>query len=478
MFGLTRAPELDQPGLDWFNVDQPLRLAELRGKLVILDFWTFCCINCVHTQPTLKLLEQRFPNELAVIGIHSPKFDHERDPRMVAQAIARYDITHPVVHDPDLYLWEAYCVRAWPTLVLIAPDGRIIGQLSGEPHPDFLPLGIEDMVERFFARGEMRPRPLAPAPAPAADGGRLRFPGKIKRGPDGLWALADSGHHQVVVLADDGTELHRFGSGQPGRDDGPTPSFNAPEGVALDQQAIYVADTRNHLIRRIDRATGLTTTLAGQGWRGGTLGAPTGGLETALASPWDMEVAGNQLYFANAGSHQLGVVDLDAGMVRLLAGCGAENLSDGMAEDCLLAQPSGLALCPSSNSLYFADSETSALRRLCLESGQVETLVGTGLFNFGLKNGTMAEALLQHPLGVSVAGGRVFVADSYNQAIRIIDPGSGLVSDLNHLTSSLNLSEPAGIATAGDDRLLLSDTNNHRILEVNLRANTVRAWAA
>ncbi|KAF0225340.1 MAG: NHL repeat-containing [Rhodospirillaceae bacterium] len=475
MFGLTRAPELAAAGLTWFNVDQPLSLARLRGKLVILDFWTFCCVNCFHTLPVLKDLETRFANELAVIGVHSPKFDHERDPAMVASAIARYDITHPVVHDPDLYLWENYCIRAWPTLVLISPDSRVIGQLAGEPHPDRLPQGIEDMIERFFAMGKMRP---APTPCqPVSDpGGRLRFPGKIKRGTDGVWALADCGHHQVVLLDDHGGEIARFGSGLAGRDDGMEASFNGPEGVAIDRDFLYVADTRNHLIRRIDRLSGATATIAGQGWRGGTLGQAAPGLETALASPWDMEVHDGTLYFANAGSHQLGALDLGSGMVRRLAGSGGENLGDGEAGQCLLAQPSGLALCDDGRSLYFADAETSALRRLCLTTGRVDTLVGQGLFDFGHKNGPLAEARLQHPLGVSCADGRLFVADSYNHAIRVVDPVSGLVSDLGHLP--LDICEPAGIATDGANRLLVSDTNNHRIIEVDLRANTVRAWAA
>lgn len=475
MFGLTRAPELAAAGLTWFNVDQPLSLARLRGKLVILDFWTFCCVNCFHTLPVLKDLETRFANELAVIGVHSPKFDHERDPAMVASAIARYDITHPVVHDPDLYLWENYCIRAWPTLVLISPDGRVIGQLAGEPHPDLLPQGIEDMIERFFAMGKMRP---APTPCqPVSDpGGRLRFPGKIKRGADGVWALADCGHHQVVLLDDHGVEIARFGSGLAGRDDGMKASFNGPEGVAIDHDFLYVADTRNHLIRRIDRLSGATATIAGQGWRGGTLGQAAPGLETALASPWDMEVHDDTLYFANAGSHQLGALDLGTGMVRRLAGSGGENLGDGEAGQCLLAQPSGLALCDDGRSLYFADAETSALRRVCLSTGRVDTLVGQGLFDFGHKNGPLAEARMQHPLGISCADGRLFVADSYNHAIRVVDPVSGLVSDLGHLP--LDICEPAGIATDGAHRLLVSDTNNHRIIEVDLRANTVRAWAA
>ncbi|MBX9635601.1 MAG: redoxin domain-containing protein, partial [Magnetospirillum sp.] len=278
MFGITRAPDFDRPGLTWFNVSNQLTLSDLRGRLVVLDFWTFCCINCFHVLPTLKKLEEVYPFELTVIGVHSPKFDHEQDGTFLAHAIARYGITHPVVHDPDLSLWEEYGIRAWPTLVFISPDGYVIGQLSGEPHPDLLLQGIGDMARQFFARGELKPTPLALTPLTDA-GGALRFPGKIKPCPsaDGtkMWALADTGHNQILVLDDDGAEILRYGSGDAAlRDGGIEAAFHAPEGLACDDGFIYVADTCNHAIRRIDRASGQVDTLAGLGFRGAILRQP------------------------------------------------------------------------------------------------------------------------------------------------------------------------------------------------------------
>lgn len=484
MFGITRAPDFDRPDLTWFNVERPLMLSDLKGRLVVLDFWTFCCINCFHVQPTLKKLEESFPGELVVIGIHSPKFDHERDPGVVAQAIARYDITHPVVHDPQMRLWQDYGVRAWPTLVFISPDGYVIGQLGGEPHPDLLLQGIGDMARQFFARGELKPRPFAVKPL-SDPGGALRFPGKIKPCPsaegDKLWAVADSGHHQIVVLDDDGYEIQRYGNGEPGhRDGGVEASFNAPEGLSCDQDFIYVADTRNHAIRRIDRATGETDTLAGLGYRGAVLRQPEPGSGAALASPWDLELQRGILYFANAGSHQIGAIDLDTGMVHPVAGTGGENIVDGAADDALLAQPSGLALAPEGENLYFVDSETSSVRSLCLQSGRVDTLIGTGLFEFGHANGGLAQAQLQHPLGVTAVDGRIYVADSYNSTIRIIDLATETVSDLNGLSCGdvvcRPAAEPAGITADGPHRLLLSDTNNHRIVEYRLDLGSFRTW--
>jgi len=487
MFGITRAPDFNRAGLTWFNVRAPLSLADLAGRVVILDFWTFCCINCIHSLATLRRVEENFPTEAVVIGVHSPKFDHERDAGALASAIARYGIRHPVVHDPSLGLWEAYCVRAWPTLVFISPDGYVIGEMSGEPHPDLLVQGVGDMIEQFWQRGDINPAPLPLAPISDA-GGRLRFPGKIRPCPaaDGrkLWAVADSGHNQVVVVDDDGAELARYGSGRPGFDDGGgRAAFDGPEGLVCDERSIWVADTRNHAIRRIDRAAGRVETVAGIGSRGTVLRHPEPGHGAALASPWDLALVDGSLYFANAGSHQIGVFDIAAGMVRPAAGTGGEDIVDGKADQAQLAQPSGLAACPRGRALYFADSETSSVRRLVLgRDSRVETLVGSGLFTFGHRNGALGDARMQHPLGLAAVDGRLFVADSYNSHIRVIDLAGGQMTDLGPLACAdsecLPAGEPAGVAVDGTDRLLVSDTNNHRIVEIRLADATTRTWLA
>lgn len=485
MFGLTRAPEIDRAGLVWFNVDGPLSLADLRGRLVILDFWTFCCINCMHVLPTLRRIEEAHPDEVVVIGIHSPKFQAERDAGNVARAIERYGIRHPVAHDPWMGVWEDYAVRAWPTLVFVSPDGCVIGQMAGEPNPDLLIRGVGEMLAEFRARGEISPREMALSP-PAAAGGRLRFPGKIKPAPGAsrLWAVADAGHHQVVLFDDCGGEVARYGTGEAGLVDGPagTARFRDPQGLVCDAGAIYVADTGNHAIRRIDRASGVVTTLAGTGERGAPLKRPRPAAGTALASPWDLELLGRRLLFANAGTHQIGEIDLGTGDLSPLAGTGAENIVDGQAGRALLAQPSGLALDARRRVLWVADSETSAIRRVTLDAeARVDTLVGTGLFDFGHRDGPLAQAQLQHPLGVALDGERLWVADSYNGAVRLIDLESGTLRSLDAVTCTdpvcIPEAEPAGLWAEGD-RLLVADTNNHRILEYRLGEGTRRTWVA
>lgn len=503
MFGLRPAPELSLSGLQWFNVDRPLALSALRGRLVILDFWTICCVNCINVQATLCKIRATFPAEsIAIIGVHSPKFPAERHRDAVGHAILRHTIHHPVVHDPDLCLWQAYGVTGWPTLVFIGPDGHVLGTLPGEPDCEKLLCGIGRMVRECIqpsaAAGPIPPEAVAgQAPPAKTEGARLRYPTAIKPLPGTarhsaagrLWACADSGHHQIVILDDDGCEKDRIGRGRAGFIDlgGADSAFNNPQGLVGDDQFIYVADTGNHAIRRIERATGSVSTIAGTGARGGVLRRTRPGQDVALASVWDLAIRGRRLFFANAGTHQIGAVDLDSGLVEPIAGTGHEDISDGPAAVAELAQPSALAFDGSQSTLYFVDSEASAVRALDLDDdaeggARVRTLVGAGLFEFGHVNGALANARFQHCLGIDCWDGRLIVADSYNGVLRVIDPVEGRVSDLGEHafacpTGTLMCSEPSGVTVAGPDRLLVADTNNHRIVELRPGLRTARVWA-
>lgn len=493
MFGLRPAPELCRPGLRWFNVDRPLTMADLRGRLVVLDFWTACCVNCLNVLQTLRRIASAFADDaVLVIGVHSPKFPHEREPEAVAHALDRYDIRHPVVHDPDMLLWGAYGVRGWPTLVFIGPDGKVLGDLPGEPDADKLLSGIGQMVQgwRCSTQGPPAPLPITPRPHDdGAPGSRLRYPTKIKplatTAGERRWVCADSGHHQVVVLDDEGHEMGRFGCGKPGFIDlgSADSAFNSPQGLIANGPSVFVADTGNHAIRRIDLDSGAVSTLAGTGERGGVLSRAAPGPDAALASVWDLALCGRSLFFANAGTHQLGVLDLDEGMVRPCAGTGQEDLVDGAPGTACLAQPTSLAFDANGTALYFIDSEASALRRLDLGPGaKVSTLVGAGLFEFGHANGALALARFQHCLGLDWWDGRLVIADSYNGVLRIVDPERGEVSDLGERSfasagGAFACSEPSGVAVAGPDRLLVADTNNHRLVELSISRRTARVWA-
>jgi sugar lactone lactonase YvrE len=346
---------------------------------------------------------------------------------------------------------------------------------------------IDNLVAASSKAGTLKPAALDLTPLPEPKG-RFLFPGKLKPVPghDKRWVLADGGHNQIVLLDDSGKELERYGNGEAGLLDGAKNEarFNHPQGVIASSDAIFVADTESHAIRRIDLASGAVTTLAGTGQRGRQLGAPAPGHLTALASPWDLEKKGDELYFANAGTHQIGVLDLKSGTVTALAGTGEEGLRDGRALSASMAQPSGLALSADGNTLYVADSESSAVRAITLSKDpQIVTLVGAGLFDFGWVNGDFRKARLQHPLGVAVDGDQLLVADTYNSAIRELELSKHEVVDFDGGKFTcvdpvcVPTREPAGIVVDTPDRILLVDTGNHRIDEYRPSAKTYHTWS-
>ena len=484
------APEIARADLQWFNVAKPLPIASLRGRIVILDFWTEGCINCIHIIPILRGIEQKYPEQVVVIGVHSPKFAEEKSAESVKDAIGRYEIRHPIVHDPTLSIWRDYRIEAWPTLVIIGADGNILARVPGEPDPAHFGKAIGELVARSGEAGALQPAKLALEPAPTPKG-RFLFPGKIKIAPGKTtqWVLADAGHNQIVLLDDSGSEVARYGSGDAGLKDGARMQarFDHPQGLIADEAAIYVADTGSHSIRRIDRASGAVTTLAGNGNRGSVLpvtGLPSPAETTALASPWDLEKKGDALYFANAGTHQIGVLDLAKHTVSRLAGSGAEDLKSGSANTAAFAQPSGLALTRDGTTLYVADSESSAIRAISLGAkASTATLVGAGLFDFGRVDGGFDVARLQHPLGVAAGDDHVLVADTYNSRVRTLDLKRKTVSEFDGGKYTCTdpvcypTREPAGIAIASTDRILLVDTGNHRVEEYRPSSKTFHTWA-
>jgi thiol-disulfide isomerase/thioredoxin len=446
--GRVRAPEL-VPGT-WFNTTAPLTLKDLRGRWVLLDFWTGCCGNCLHIVDELRPLEQRYPDALVVIGVHSPKFPHERADATVRAAVERNEIAHPVLNDPHLALWRQYAVKAWPTLVLIDPDGYVVAQAAGEGQVSALDMTIADLSPQYtLRRGDEPYRPTPPQPS------ALRFPAKAALLPSGNLLVADAGHHQLVELAGEQV-VRRIGDGTRGRTDEPL-RLAEPNGLAVLGDEVIVADTANHLLRRIrleDGALVHTIDLAHELRDARTV---TGAIPAVL-SPWDLAwwPAIGKLVVAAAGVHVLLAVDPATGATEVLAGTTVEGLRDGPARDGWLAQPSGLAV--DGDRLWFVDSETSALRYLTAD-GTLHTAVGEGLFDFGHVDGPAATARLQHPLGVTLlADGSLAVLDTYNGAVRRYDPASEQVSTL-----AAELQEPSG-AVLVDGELVVVESAAHRLV--------------
>jgi thiol-disulfide isomerase/thioredoxin len=472
----VRAPEI-KGGRGWLNTDKPLSLAALKGKVVLLDFWTYGCINCIHIIPDLKKLEAKYANQLVVIGVHSAKFQNEKETENIRRIILRYEIEHPVYNDSEFAVWSSYGVRAWPTRVLIDPAGYVVGAVSGEGNYEAIDQAITKLVEEFRKRGELNEQPLNLVLERAKVGDLpLAFPGKIiaDAASDRLF-IADSNHNRIVVTKLDGTLVDTIGTADAGAADGAfdKATFNRPQGLALSGDSLYVADTENHLIRRVDLKARTVETIAGTGQQTREYFQTGPARQIALSSPWDLQLVGNTLYIAMAGPHQIWKLDLDKNEVSTFAGSGREERKDAALLDAGFAQPSGMAVI--GQTLYVADSESNIIRAIDLGAGTVKTLVGGDLFEFGDVDGAGDDVRLQHPLGLLAHGDKLLIADTYNHKIKELDPKQKRVRSLfgtgkpgQHDGSSASFYEPGGLALA-NDKLYIADTNNHAIRVVDLK---------
>ena len=431
--GRVRAPELRGAG-GWINTEHPIALRDLRGRVVLLDFWTFCCINCLRVVEELRPLEERFGDRLVVIGVHSPKFPHESDHAAVARAVARHRIAHPVLDDPELETWQQYGVRAWPTLVVIDPDGYVVAMASGEGNG----AALGDVIQQLLD-GRSDPA-VGPAFTPVAVQApkTLAFPGKVASDGGSRIAIADTGNDRVLVCVLDGSIDREFAG------------FHQPQGVRFDGDRLLVCDTVAGELVAIDLPSGDRRVLASE-----------------LRSPWDaLVIPDGRIAIAEAGLHRIVAVPAAGGAPEVLAGSRAEGLRDGPAREAHLAQPSGLTLV-GADAIAFADSEVSALR--VLRDGKVETLVGTGLFDWGAEDGDRRTARLQHPIGVAaLPDGSIAVADTFNSLMRIWADG-----ELRTLPLHESVDEPGGLDVLPDGRLVVADTNHHRVVTIDAHSGAV-----
>ena len=469
------APEFPA-GVDWLNVSQPLSLEGLAGKVVIPYFWTSSCVNCQGVIEDLERLQAEYPEEVVVIGIHAPKFDAESSQDQLGQFLVRFGIDHPIVDDQDFRVWSAWGVNAWPTTALIDPASNLLGGHSGVGVYDLLKPEIEALVGDFEA-DLVRTAAYFPVPAAELPPTVLSFPGGIVADPAAnRLFIADTNHHRIIVVdLDTGDVRSVIGSGEAGRADGAATraSFNQPQGLALDtaSSTLYVADTGNHLVRAVDVVGATVVTVAGTGERGGF--PPRGGaaLDTALNAPWGLVAAPDGLYVTMAGYHQVWHLDLDEGTIEPSAGSARQGVTNGSNDDAELAEPAAIDL-DAEGRLYFADSQSSSVR--WVDDGEVGTLAGSdeGLFDFGDEDGLGTEARFQHPLGVAVGEGVIWVTDTYNSKIKRIDPASGEVTTLAGGEAGWQdgvdplFRFPSAIDVA-DGRLYVADTANHSVRVVD-----------
>jgi thiol-disulfide isomerase/thioredoxin len=473
------APEL-VGGVDWLNTEKPLTLKELKGRIVVLDFWTLCCINCIHTLPDLAALEARYPNVLVVIGVHSPKFENEKKTASIFKAILRYEISHPIVNDADHKIWNAYGVRSWPTLGLIDPEGKVVRGYSGEGNYEALARDIDKLIKEHKAKGTLKETPIEFKLVKEKAVTPIYFPGKVLAdAASKRLFIADSTYHRIVITDLEGKKIAIAGSGKEGLKNGKFAEarFSDPQGMCLDGDILYVADRKNHAIRALDLKNETVSLVAGTGEQD-RYGRNKGGdaKKTGLNSPWDLLLHDKMIYVAMAGHHQLWTFDPSKSLVAPYAGSGREDLVDGGLETSAFAQPSGLAT--DGKLLYVADSEISAIRAVPLigVKGNVTTIVGEGLFEFGDKNGKGDAVRLQHALGVAYLDGKLYVADTYNSKIKIIDPKDRTcdtyLGDPPGWLKAKMFDEPAGVSISGG-KMYIADTNNHRIQIVDMKTKAI-----
>ncbi|XP_022747673.1 protein SUPPRESSOR OF QUENCHING 1, chloroplastic isoform X2 [Durio zibethinus] len=485
--------------LDWLNT-APLQFQrDLQGKVVLLDFWTYCCINCMHVLPDLEFLEKKYKDKpFTVVGVHSAKFDNEKDLEAIRNAVLRYGITHPVVNDGDMYLWRELGVNSWPTFAIVGPNGKLLAQISGEGHRKDLDYLVEAAL-LFYGQKKLLdytsiPLNLEQDNDPRLLTSPLKFPGKLAMDIlNNRLFISDSNHNRIVVTDLDGNFIIQIGStGEEGLRDGffDDATFNHPQGLAYNakKNLLYVADTENHALREIDFVSEKVRTLAGNGMKGSDYTGGEKGTSQLLNSPWDVcfDPVNEKVYIAMAGQHQIWEHNTQDGVTKAFSGNGFErNLNGSSSTNTSYAQPSGISLSPDLMEAYIADSESSSIRALDLKTGGSRLLAGgdpvfsDNLFRFGDHDGVGSDVLLQHPLGVLCAkDGQIYIADSYNHKIKKLDPaskrvitlaGAGKAGFKDGKALAAQFSEPSGIIEAENGRLFIADTNNSviRYLDLN-----------
>ncbi len=472
---------------EWFNISRPLEVKDLEERVILLDFWTYACVNCIQAIPQIKKLEEEFGSKLLVIGVHSGKFSNEKEGTAIRKAILKHDITHPVVNDAGFKIWDSFKIKAWPSFVLLNPHGRIYEIYEGESQIPQMVKDVKKLISKFKYQLSRDPLPISLEKANMI-GNILNFPTKIeivnkfsyKNHEEFALFIANSGSNDIVVTSGVGDIILRIGSQRQGFLDGSieNASFNNPSSVLFDGQKLYVADTSNHALRVVDFKNETVETLIGNGLKGEALTEKNLDAKNfSLASPTDIEFFPdkNHIAIANSGTHQILSYNIQTKKIDLLAGNGSEGINDGKNPENSLAQTADLAVF--NKKLYFVDSETSSLRVLN-ENGEVKTLIGKDLFAFGYENGDKSKALMQHPLGLMVDNSGIYISDSFNHVIRKYDFSKNQISNYigQRVRGSLvgkntQFDEPEGIAATAS-KLYVADSNNNRIVVIDRKKNT------
>jgi len=456
-------------GLHWVNTDDPPQPQALRGRLLLLWFWSYDSVNCQNLVADLQRIERASHDGVVVVGVHCPKYPQQAQPARVLQAANRLGLRHAVASDADFALWRACGIVAWPSIALVDTDGRLDSVHAGEGRAAEVEARIAALLDDALAR-DARVYESASEVVRAEPRGALSFPGRVLVDEAKLY-VSDSGNRRVLECLHDGRIQRVFGSGNRGHADGSSSHacFDEPQGLARVGTALYVADTGNHCVRRIDLVSGEVDTVLGGGRAGRSRPAAAPARSVSPNRPLDLAVAGEELVVAVAGQHQLWRFDPWRGTASVLAGSGNLGLADGMPDEAAFAQPSGLAVLGAE--LVVADAATSAVRTVAIATGRVATVVGQGLYESGDSTGPREATRLCNPLAIAAdPRGLVYVADTFNDAIRLVSRRSGESRPLR-LTHVLR--EPGGLALARD-ALWIANTGRHEIVRLDLASGVLR----
>ncbi|MBD8525283.1 redoxin domain-containing protein [Pseudomarimonas arenosa] len=462
------APEFPE-GVEWLN-SEPISMAEQRGRVVLLAFWNASSAYAHNVLLDLQSLLGRFSDSTTLVAVHTPKFEAEREPRIAQRALNSLGLRLPLLHDPNFLLWQHFEITAWPSVVVIDTTQQLCRLLVG----DAIKAELEKLVGDLLDQAGLQDRVFQPAPTGSKPEPRLPllFPAGVAVNATRLF-VADTAHHRIVECSHDGRIMRQIGTGNPGLVDGNSAEacFNRPRGLFLSRDALYIADAGNHALRRMSLLSGDTDTLAGNGVRG--VSANLVGedpLKTSLDSPWALVGNHDKIYIAMASGQEIWEYDQGVRRIRCVAGTGQIGLCDGAGERAMLAQPSALTMIQ--QTLYVADSASSAIRGINVQGGQVHTLVGHGLFDYGDQDGPRQHALLQCPLGLCLdsRAPQLWIADTYNNQIRSLRLGGG---ELRRLPLSYSLCEPAAIASS-EGVLWVANTNAHEVLRIEIDSAQVR----
>ncbi|PKM12522.1 MAG: hypothetical protein CVV15_03685 [Gammaproteobacteria bacterium HGW-Gammaproteobacteria-5] len=447
--------------LQWLNA--PVQsLADARGRVAVVAVVSASSAWSQNLIDELRRVQARHPEQVRAFVVHCPKFDAERDPRMLGKWINRLGIGLPVASDPEFALWQQLDLQAWPSLVVFDIDGSLHEVMIGDTRGEQIEACVSELLDYHDGLLVIGEAPVFVRQEPRLP---LRFPAGLAVTAEHIYVV-DSGNHRVLECTHEGRIMRQFGSGNADMLDGRSgeAAMRRPMGIALLREALYITDTGNHALRKISLHDGDIETLLGTGRPGATDGGSyRDGERYALDQPLGICAQNQCLYIANSGTNQVLALDMGERELLMLAGSGALGRYDAKAAAAILAQPAGIGIL--GQKLYFTDAGVSSIRSIQLENRAVTTLFGAGLYEFGDVDGTRDCARLQYPtaLATDAEHGRLWIADTYNNALRRLPIGA---QELTRLPVSLRLHQPMGLAVAAGS-LWLANTNAHEVLRID-----------